>query len=237
MHCACDPSRIEPDHGLQGQLKGDDVKKYMIKEWNLAYIVDHWVRVIALMVLIFTGFYIQWPFITGGPGSYIMAWMRFSHFIAAYVFVLGLLVRVYLAFRSTFDADWKDFNVIQAIKNIPDIAGYYLFIKGTHKDYRKYNPMQALSYLFTGAMIIFSALTGFALYHGNVFGIIPAHSGFRWVITILGGESYTRMWHILTMWYFIIFLAIHVYMSNMVNFVNKDGTLTSIFTGYKRKTH
>ena len=213
------------------------MERTMIKEWNLAYIVDHWIRVVAMAVLIFTGFYIQWPFITGGPDSFIMAWMRFFHFVAAYTFVLGLVVRVYLAFRSTFDADWKDFNVIQAIKNIPDIAGYYLFIKGTHKDYRKYNPLQALSYLFTGMMIIFSALTGFAIYHGNVFGFIPAERGFRWVITMLGGESYTRMWHIITMWYFIMFLLIHVYMSIMIHFVNKDGTFTSIFTGYKLNKH
>ena len=208
-----------------------------IREWNLAYILDHWIRVAAMVVLIFTGLYIQWPFIQGGPDSFIMAWMRFFHFVAAYVFILGLVVRVYMAFRSTFDADWKDFNIIQAVKNIPDIAGYYLFIKGTHKDYRKYNPLQALSYLFTGVMIIFSALTGFAIYHGKVFGLIPAESGFRWVSTLLGGESYTRLWHILTMWYFIIFLLIHVYMSLMITFVNKDGTFTSIFTGYKLKKH
>jgi len=207
------------------------------REWNLAYILDHWIRVAAMVVLIFTGLYIQWPFIKGGPDSFIMAWMRFFHFVAAYVFILGLVVRVYMAFRSTFDADWKDFNIIQAVKNIPDIAGYYLFIKGTHKDYRKYNPLQALSYLFTGVMIIFSALTGFAIYHGKVFGLIPAQSGFRWVSTLLGGESYTRLWHILTMWYFIIFLLIHVYMSLMITFVNKDGTFTSIFTGYKLKKH
>jgi len=213
------------------------MEKNMIKEWNSTYIIDHWVRVAAMVVLIFTGLYIQWPFISGGPDSFIMAWMRFFHFVAAYAFVLGLVVRVYLAFRSTFDADWKDFNVIQALKNIPDIAGYYLFIKGSHKDYRKYNPLQALSYLFTGVMIIFSALTGFAIYHGNVFGIIPAETGFRWVITLLGGESYTRMWHIITMWYFIIFMVIHVYMSIMINFVNKDGTFMSIFTGYKLKKH
>ena len=60
---------------------------------------------------------------------------------------LGLVVRVYMAFKSTFDADWKDFGIIENIKNIPDILGYYLFIKGSHKDYRKYNPLQALAYL------------------------------------------------------------------------------------------
>lgn len=213
------------------------MEEKMIKEWNLAYIIDHWVRVVAMIVLIFTGLYIEMPFIKGGPDSFVMAWMRFFHFVAAYAFVLGLVVRVYLAFRSTFYADWKDFNVIEAIKNVPDIAMYYLFIKGSHKDYRKYNPLQALSYLFTGVMIILSALTGFAIYHGKVFGLIPAPGAFQWVNTLLGGESYTRIWHILIMWYFIIFMLVHVYMSAIASLVNKDHTFSSIFTGYKLKKH
>ncbi len=208
----------------------------MTKEWSLSYIVDHWIRVVSIAVLVFTGLYIHTPFIAGGPDSFIMAWMRFFHFVAAYALVLGLIVRVYMAFKSTFDADWKDFSVIENLKNIPDILGYYLFIKGSHKDYRKYNPLQALAYLFVGLVIIFTALTGAAIYHGRPFLVFPMES-FRWVNRLLGGESYTRIWHILAMWFFIIFMLIHVYMAFMIGWVNKDKTFTSIFTGYKLKKH
>ncbi len=206
----------------------------MTKEWSLGYILDHWIRVLAILVLVLTGFYIHTPFIKGGPESFIMAWMRFFHFVAAYALILGLVVRVYMAFKSTFDADWKDFSVTKNLKNVPDILGYYLFIKGSHKDYRKYNPLQALFYLVTGILIIFTALTGAAVYHGRLFMVFPMDS-FRWVNTLLGGESYTRLLHILTMWYFIIFMAIHVYMAFMIGWVNKDKTFTSMFTGYKIK--
>ena len=85
----------------------------MIREWSAGYIIDHWVRVISIVVLTFTGLYIHWPFIAGGPESFIMAWMRFFHFIAAYALILGLVVRVYMAFRSTFDSDWKDFSITE----------------------------------------------------------------------------------------------------------------------------
>jgi Ni/Fe-hydrogenase 1 B-type cytochrome subunit len=54
---------------------------------------------------------------------------------------------------------------------------------------------------------------------------------------MLGGESYTRIWHILTMWYFIIFVLVHMYMAIMISLVNKDKSFTSIFTGYKLKKH
>ena len=207
------------------------------REWSAGYIIEHWVRVISIVVLTFTGLYIHWPFIAGGPESFIMAWMRFFHFTAAYALILGLVVRVYMAFRSTFDNDWKDFSIIENLKNVPDILGYYLFIKGSHKDYRKYNPLQALAYLFVAVVIIFTALTGGALYHGRVFLILSAPASFQWVSSLLGGESYTRIWHILAMWFFIIFILIHVYMSIMITMINKDRTFSSIFTGYKLKKH
>lgn len=207
----------------------------LTKEWSLGYIIEHWTRVIAIAVLTFTGLYIHWPFIAGGAGGFVMAWMRFFHFIAAYVLVLGLVVRLYMAFRSTFDADWKDFGIIRNLKNLPDILGYYLFIKGSHQDYRKYNPLQALTYLCVAAVIIIAALTGCALYQGSVFGFIKAPDSFLWVNDLLGGEPATRIVHILSMWFFIIFVMIHVYMSIMITMVNKDRTFTSILTGYKLK--
>jgi Ni,Fe-hydrogenase I cytochrome b subunit len=46
-----------------------------------------------------------------------------------------------------------------------------------------------------------------------------------------------RIVHILSMWFFIIFVLIHVYMSIMITLVNKDKTLTSIITGYKLQKH
>jgi Ni/Fe-hydrogenase 1 B-type cytochrome subunit len=209
----------------------------LTKEWSLGYILDHWIRVIAIAVLVFTGIYIHTPFIAGGPDSTIMASMRFFHFLSAYALILGLVIRIYMAFKSTFDADWKDFSITENLKNVPDILSYYLFIKGSHKDYRRYNPLQALAYLVTALVIIFTVLTGGALYHGKLFGILTCPGSFRWVSTMLGGESYTRIWHILAMWYFIIFVLIHMYLAISISLINKDRTFTSIFTGYKVKKH
>src|SRR5574337_697619 len=209
----------------------------LTKEWSVGYIAEHWVRVVSIAVLVFTGLYIHWPFIAGGPESFIMAWMRFFHFVAAYALILGLVVRIYMAFKSTFDADWKDFGIVRNLKNVPDVLGYYLFIKGSHKEYRKYNPLQALAYLVTGVAIILTALTGGALYHGKLFWIIRSPDGFQWVNSLLGGESYTRLWHTLLMWYFIIFVLVHVYLAFSISLINRDRTLTSIFTGYKLKKH
>ncbi len=204
-----------------------------IQEWNWAFIADHWVRVAAMVILIFTGFYIHTPFISGGPDSSIMANMRFFHFVAAYAFIIGLVIRVYLAFYSKFDPDWKDFGIFSNLINVPDIAMWYLFMKKEHKKYRKYNPLQAYAYLGVAFLIVLAAVTGFAIYHGKIFLFINSQAAFGWVNHLLGGESYTRVAHILIMWCFIVFMIIHVYLSWMNSAVKKDESFTSIFTGYK----
>ncbi len=204
-----------------------------VQEWNNAYIADHWVRVVAMFVLIFTGFFIHWPFMAGGPNSTIMASMRFFHFVAGYVFIIGLVIRVYMAFNSRFDADWKDFGIFSNLVNVPDIAMWYLFLKKDHKKYRKYNPLQAYAYLGVAVLVILAAITGFAIYHGKIFLLIQAPGPFAWVNTLLGSESYTRLAHIFIMWCFIVFMIIHVYLSWMNSAVKKDNSFTSIFTGYK----
>ena len=206
-----------------------------IYAWSRTERIVHWMIVLAVAVLTLTGFYIHWPFIEGGaPGGVdVMAWMRFAHFVAAYALILGLVVRVYLAFASRFDADWRDFGPWRNLRNIPDMVGYYLFLKPSHKEYRRYNPLQALTYLFWLFLILFLAFTGFALYRGKIFGILSAPDAFAWVNTLLGGESYTRIWHYLAMWAFLITVAVHVYMAAMITWTNRDHTFRAIITGYK----
>ena len=208
--------------------------------WNWAYRIDHWVRVLALVVLTVSGFYIQWPWRTGDAGYVAgsfptMAWMRFAHFVAGYIFLLGLIVRLYLAFNSKFVADWRDFGIWRNLRRIPDITLYYLFLKRSHQNYRRYNPLQALTYLFWAVIIVVQSLTGFALYHGNVFGILPAPESFMWVQHLLGGEPNVRLVHQLVMWLFLITAAVHVYMAAMVTWTERDHSFRAMFTGYRKR--
>lgn len=208
-----------------------------IYTWSRTERTVHWTITLAVAALTLTGFYIHWPFIEGGaPGGVdVMAWMRFVHFTGAYALILGLIVRVYLAFASRFDADWREFSLWRNLRSVPDVLGYYLFFKRSHREYRRYNPLQALTYFFWLWLILFLSLTGFALYRGKIFGILSAPDSFRWVSVLLGGESYTRIWHYLAMWLFLITVAVHVYMAAMTSWTNRDHTFRSIFTGYKVK--
>lgn len=209
-------------------------------EWNWGYRIDHWVRVFVLIVLTVSGFYLQSPWgETSGPYTPnqwpMMAWMRFAHFVAAYLLILGLVVRVYLAFNSKFDADWRDFGIWRNLRDIPDIAAYYLFAKPGHKKYRRYNPLQALTYLFWVVLLVVQALTGFALYRGSVFGLWQAPEQFFWVQHLLGGNGNTRLVHQLAMWIFLITAGVHVYMSAMTTWTQRDHSFRAMFSGYRIK--
>ncbi len=204
-------------------------------EWDLAFRIEHWVRFIAVVILVATGFYIHWPFTSGGPGSYIMEWMRFFHFVSAYVLILGLVIRIYMAFNERYPSDQMDFGIGEKFFGIGAMLGYYLFIKDSHKDYGRYNPLQELEYILVALMICITGLTGAALYKGHIFGFINAAVFFGWVNHLLGGESYVRIWHFLSMWVIIILVLVHVYMAVLKSLVDRDKTLTSIFTGYKLK--
>lgn len=160
-----------------------------------------------------------------------MALMRLLHMIFAYVLILGVLARFYFSLRPDLIGDWKDFNFLKNLKNVPDILGYYLFLKKSHREYRRYNPLQALVYYVLALTIIFQAATGFALYPGAPI----LHRAFSWINRVLGGEIYTRLLHYIITWVFILFIPVHVYLGLLQSIVKKDSTFISIFTGYKTK--
>lgn len=161
----------------------------------------HWVNLIAMLVLIVTGFYIHRPFAEG--------WMnvaRWFHFIFMYVILLNLIARIYIAFFGK-KPDYQEFGYGK--KDIPDFiatAKYYLFI-GPHADTGKYNPLQKTSYNAAILLIFLQGLTGFAMYYPVQF------AGF---LDALGGLAAVRALHYLLMWVFIAFTLFHAYLAASV---------------------
>lgn len=200
--------------------------KQRVYHWTAAVRIQHWWHLTAMIVLVFTGFYIHSPFMAGGNDT--MAWMRWFHLIAAYVLIFGFIIRFYLMFNSSVASDWKELCPLPGnLANIPDVLAYYLFLKDTHKHYHRYNPLQALAYVLIGLMIIFMACTGFALHTGAWL-----NSTFAWVNNMTGGLMVTRVLHFLGMWALIILTAIHLYFVLRQNALDKDRTLMSMVDGY-----
>ncbi len=200
--------------------------KERVYHWTAAIRIEHWWHAAAMIALIATGFYIHSPYIAGGDDT--MAWMRFIHFVSMYVLIFGFIVRVYLAFFSRTAADWKElFPLPRNLTDVPDMLAYYLFLKDTHKEYGRYNPLQGLVYFLMGVIILIMTATGFALYDGWL------HGSFLWVNTLLGGDEVTRLVHFLGMWVLICMSVVHIYFVIRENVVSRDRTILSMVDGYK----
>ena len=199
--------------------------KQRVYHWTTSIRLHHAANLISMAVLVFTGFYIHSPFMAGATET--MGWVRWFHLLAAYILLFGLIIRIYLMFFSRATADWKELLPLpRNLANIPDIALYYMFVKGSHKHYERYNPLQALAYLFMGIMILVMAMTGFAMHTGWL------HHTFNWVNIALGGEPITRIVHFLGMWLLIVVTFVHVYFVFRQNVLDHDRCFMSMIDGY-----
>ena len=174
-------------------------------------IMLHWIHVVAVFALIFTGFYIHDPFFTTSMG-----FMRQTHFLAMFAFMATTVVRIYWAFAGAGSSgkgssvkvrDWRHFgpereNRGQFLQTIR----YYLFMRRTHPPSAKYNPLQKASYLAVPILVAAQALTGFSIWE-------PTAPTFAGLTAMAGGLAGMREIHYLIMWVFIVFLLVHVYLS------------------------
>lgn len=179
----------------------------MTKEHPVELRIYHWIHLISIIVLAFTGWFIHWPFYAAA-----MSTMRFLHFIFMYVVVFNLMIRLSYAFLSK-NRDWRQFGLgWSSLKNIPGTAAYYAFLKKEPPaSATAYNPVQKLAYIFLAFLVIPQALTGFALYGSTA-------PYFNWVTNLLGGLANVRAWHFFIMWIFILIVGLHVYLSLFEDF-------------------
>ena len=197
-----------------------------VYQWTAAVRIEHWWHAASMFVLVLTGLYIHSPFMKGGTDT--MAWMRFFHFVSMYILIFGLIWRVYIAVNSKTAPDIMELLPLpKNLKGIPDVLGYYFFLKPSHKNYGRYNPMQALTYFVMGLVILVMTATGFALYEGWL------HPLFAWVNPVMGGKEYTRVVHYLCMWVLICLSLVHIYIVTRQNILERDRTLMSMVDGYR----
>lgn len=182
----------------------------------LQYVILHWVHLLSMAVLGFSGYFIHYPFL-----PLRMDVIRRLHFIAAYIIVMALAARVWYAFagRSATtkgsrerERDYRNFvrqpeNAGQLLETV----GYYLFLRRTHPPSAKYNPLQKIAYVGIGVLLLAQALTGFALYGPAQTGALG--EALRTGTTLLGGLMAIRIVHFFLMWALILVTMVHVYLS------------------------
>lgn len=173
--------------------------------------VTHWIHLVSMVVLAFTGFFIHFPFSDAG-----MQLMRSLHFIFMWLVLINLLIRLVLVFtlktsnvKGTREvaADWTNFTPQPENRGkLFSTVGYYLFLKKKHPRSGKYNPLQKMAYVLMQVLLVAQGITGFAIYG-------PTLAVFGGLTTAVGGLMVMRQIHYFILWAFILITMIHVYLS------------------------
>jgi Ni/Fe-hydrogenase 1 B-type cytochrome subunit len=204
--------------------------------WELPVRLTHWAIFLSVGVLSVTGYYIGDPFVIvrgEAYGGYLMGWMRFVHAVAAFVFTLSVLARIYWAIAGNRYARWSELLPVSRERwaGALQMLGYYLFLRRAPYPSVGHNPLAGFSYLWLYVLFVLQILTGFALrsagYPGGVW-----RTTFGWILVGFGSQA-VRLTHHLLMWVIIAWVAHHVYSAILVDTAERSGLISSIFTGYK----
>ena len=181
----------------------------------LPFVVTHYINLISMVCLILSGLYIHFPLFPGFMGV-----ARGAHILCGIVLLINCIVRVILAFAlksapapgtRQMEADIKSWmpQADNRHQLIPWLK-FYLFAKKDHPLSGKFNPLQKTAYVAIPFLILFIAYTGFCLWGTTMH--MPMFAAFTHAV---GGLMSVRIIHYLTMFVFIIFIMIHVYMASI----------------------
>ena len=210
------------------------VERFRLYVWQLPVRLTHWVTTICIVVLSLTGGYIADPFLIP-PGGEVMNTVRFIHMLAAFTLLAsGLLRTIWLLTGNRFSR-WSAFfptSRRQATEAIRQLA-FYLFIRREIPKILGHNQLAALAYLVLWALLLVETITGFAL--DGLIGSEPGSTGFAWLNEVLGPQL-VRLVHHLSMWAILAISLFHVYSCVLVDHIEKNGLMSSIFSGFKYVT-
>lgn len=184
----------------------------------LVFVMTHWINLVCMAMLIFSGMYIHYPFFDGFMGV-----ARGMHFVAMFTILINLAFRVVAAFFVKTATQLGSREVDTDIKNwLPqaenrhqffETVKYYLFFRKEGVISAKYGSLQKIAYLATIPLTLAAAYTGFALYGPTMrWGFFAAGT------SAVGSLMTMRLIHYFLMWTFIVFTAIHAYLANIYSF-------------------
>ncbi len=180
----------------------------------------HGVHMVSMIILAATGMYLRFPYFNAGRD-----FMRGAHYVFMVIVIVVLIWRVWYAFRSKTNADWREFAITKAdVASAGGILKYYGYISDDKPHVAKYNVMQKMSYNLFLIMMVAMAFTGLALLRNQLpfIGISPSDLLVGWWLGPLVGDAATALWymrmlHYVLNWAFIIMSTVHLYLAFSVD--------------------
>ena len=196
----------------------------------------HWIRALVITGLIVTGFYIADPFLTpeGSTEKLLYAEWTNWHLILGFILISSGILRIYLFF---FGKDSR--GELRSLKDVLSVKSWikqlksYFFV-GELRKKGLYGPLQFLTYTMIMVLVIVGSVTGLILYvhvyHQGIGGWL--YDSMRVLEVWMGGLATVRYIHHITMWGYLIFIPIHIYLVIWSAIRFKHGALDVMFTGY-----
>jgi len=219
------------------------IERVYVWEWPVR--LYHWINALCILALVATGFMIGRPIALAVEGneasfSYYFGWVRFVHFVAAFIFFFNFIGRIYWGFVGNEYARWDNFLPLtprlaakqwREVVHVIKVDVLQMHESTQHFESIGHNALAGWIYLLTFLAFLFQAATGFGMYSAMSQAWLP--SLFAWIVPLMGGDFAVRQWHHLMMWFFIIFTMIHVHLVFYHDYVEGRGVLTSMAGGWK----
>jgi len=204
------------------------------KCWSILLRLYHWAFALSIIFLVVTGFYINSPWtntMIEGSASFPMAWMRYIHFVAGYVFTAAVLARIFLYIFGNAQERITDALPVTGrnIRNMIKTLLLYSYVSDEHDERLGHNVLAGTTYLITIIVAIFQLISGFYM-------LFPEAAFWQgWGVSIFGSQQEARFIHHMLMWWFILFVVVHLYFAVWNDIKSPEGLISSIFTGVKFK--
>ncbi len=201
----------------------------------------HWINALSILTLALTGYFIASPLPTM-PGEasehYLMGYIRFTHFAAGYILIVGFLLRVYWAFAGNEHSRQIFLPPVLSGKWWREVfyeIRWYMFLASEPKKYVGHNPLATLIMHFVFMWgIIFMMITGLALYgEGEGMDSWQYRWFSSWVIPLFGNSQWVHTYHHLGMWVIVCFVIVHVYAALREDIMSRQSILSTMISGWR----
>ena len=226
------PTHAATAHAADGAPHVED--RYRLYIWQLPVRLTHWVTTFCIVILALTGGYIADPFLVP-PGGSVMTNVRLIHMTVAIVLVASGLLRTIWLLAGNRYARWSAFFPTSRyqLTEIFRQAGFYAFIRKEIPRILGHNQLAASAYVILWALLLVETITGFAL--DGLLVSEPGATLFWWPRELFGPQL-LRLVHHLVMWAILAIALFHIYSCVLVDHLERNGLLSSIFSGYKYVT-
>jgi Ni/Fe-hydrogenase 1 B-type cytochrome subunit len=210
--------------------------------------IAHWLRNGLLVWLVGSGIYLGNPFLVASPmaetsSTFLLAQVRGWHVVAGWLLLALTVARLYQFLFVTssgklgLGAEVRMVSILFNWRAWRDQLGFYLLLRRDHPHfiYSNYGPLQYLIYIVLYLSLAVISVTGIILASPYLSSGLAAFgaSVMRPIEVALGGLANVRAVHRFTMWWFVVFTVIHIYMAVWNSLRSGNMLIEGMISGFK----